>query len=135
MKSKHVLALADAKTIMDGARAEAERRGLEMSIAITDEAGVLLLLERLDNGRLHTPEVATLKARTAAISRTPTATLQEQVKTQPAYLTFPGRVPLQGGLPILHAGTVVGGIGVSGGKPEEDETVCQAGLDGFASAG
>ena len=120
---------ADAKTIMDGARAEAERRGLEMSIAITDDAGILILLERLDNGRFHTPEIATAKARTSAISRTPTSTLQEQVKTNPAYLTFPGRVPLQGGLPILHEGAVVGAIGVSGGKPEEDEAVCQAGLD------
>lgn len=129
MKTRHVLALADAKTIMDGARAEAEKRHLEMSIAITDDAGVLVLLERLDNGRLHTPEIATAKARTAAISRTPTSTLQEQVKANPAYLTFPGRVPLQGGLPILHEGTVVGAIGVSGGKPEEDEAVCQAGLD------
>ena len=120
--------LADAKRLMDGARAEADRRGLEMSIAVTDEAGVLLLLERLDNARLHTPEIATAKARTAAISRTATSTLQEQIKTQPAYLTFPGRVPLQGGLPVLHEGTVVGGIGVSGGKPEEDEAVCEAGL-------
>ena len=133
MRTKHALTLADAKQLMDGARAEAERRGLEMSIAVTDEAGVLLLLERLDNGRLHTPEVAMLKARTAAIARTPTATLQEQIKTQPAYLAFPGRVPLQGGLPIVHDGAVVGGIGVSGGKPEEDEAVCQAGLDAFAS--
>ena len=128
MRTKQVLTLADAKLIMEAARAEAERRGLEMSIAVTDEAGVLLLLERLDNGRLHTPDVATAKARTAAISRTATAVLQEQVKAQPAYLTFPGRVPLQGGLPILHEGAVVGGIGVSGGKPEEDEAVCQAGL-------
>lgn len=129
MLSKHVLALADAKRIMAAARGEAAGRGLEMSIAITDEAGVLLLLERLDNARLHTPEVATLKARTAAISRTPTSTLQEQVKANPAYLTFPGRVPLQGGVPILHEGAVVGAIGVSGGKPEEDEAVCQAGVD------
>lgn len=129
MKTKHVLQLADAKQIMDGARAEAERRSLAMSIAVTDEAGVLILLERLDNGRLHTPEIATAKARTAAISRSSTATLQEQVKTNPAYLTFPGRVPLQGGLPILYEGAVVGAIGVSGGKAEEDEIVCQAGLD------
>ncbi len=102
-----------------------------MSIAITDEAGILLLLERLDDARLHTPEVATLKARTAAIARTPTATLQEQVKSVPAYLSFPGRVPVQGGLPIIFEGAVVGAIGVSGGKPEQDEDVCRAGLAAF----
>ena len=96
---------------------------------------MLILLERLDNGRLHTPEVATLKARTAAIARTPTATLQEQVKAVPAYLSFPGRLPLQGGVPIVHDGAVVGAIGVSGGKPDEDEEVCRAGLAACAAAG
>ena len=131
MKQKNILTLDDARRLMDGARTEAATRGLEMSIAITDEAGVLLLLERLDNGRLHTPEVATLKARTAAIARTATATLQEQVKSVPAYLSFPGRVPLQGGLPIAFDGAVVGAIGVSGGKPDEDEDVCRAGLAAF----
>ncbi len=133
MRDKQVLTLADARRLMEGARAEADARALEMSIAITDEAGVLIVLERLDNARLHTPEVATLKARTAAIARTPTATLQEQVKAVPAYLSFPGRVPLQGGLPITVGGAVVGGIGVSGGKPDEDEAVCQAGLAAFAA--
>jgi glc operon protein GlcG len=128
MRTRHALTLADARRIMDGARAAATERGIPMSIAITDEAGVLLLLERLDDGRLHTPEVAHGKARTAAISRTPTSTLQEQTKVNPTYLSFPGRVPVKGGLPVLYEGQVVGGIGVSGGKPEDDERVCQAGL-------
>ena len=132
MKQKHILTSDDARRLMEGARTEAATRGLEMSIAITDEAGVLILLERLDNARLHTPEVATLKARTAAIARTATATLQEQVKSVPAYLSFPGRVPLQGGLPIPYEGAVVGAIGVSGGKPDEDEDVCRAGLAAFS---
>ena len=133
MKQKHSLTLDDARRMMEGARTEAGGRGLEMSIAVTDEAGILILLERLDNARLHTPEVATLKARTAAIARTPTATLQEQVKSVPAYLSFPGRVPLQGGIPIVFADAVVGAIGVSGGKPDEDEEVCRAGLAAFAA--
>ena len=128
MRTKTTLTLADARALLDGARAEAERRRLGMAIAVTDEAGILLALDRLDAARAHTPEIATAKARTAAIARTPTATLQAQARENPAYLSFPGRVPLQGGLPITAGDETVGAIGVSGGKPEEDEAVCLAGI-------
>ncbi len=129
MQSKLVLTVDDARTLMAAGRAEAERLGLPVSIAIVDEAGVLLLLERLAGARLHTPEAAALKARTAAITRTPTAALQEQVHANPALLSFPGRMPLAGGAPIVHAGQVVGGVRSSGGEPAEDEAVCRAVLE------
>lgn len=129
MQSKLVLTIDDARLLMAAARAEAERLGLPVSIAVVDEAGVLLLLERLASARLHTPDAATLKARTAAIARTPTAALQEQVRADPALLSFPGRMPLTGGVPIVHAGQVVGGVGSSGGQPAEDDAVCRAALD------
>lgn len=131
MLMKPMLSTSDARTLMAGARAEAERLKLQVSIAVVDDAGVLLLLERLDDARLHTPEAATLKARTAAIVRTSTATLEEQVHADPAILSFPGRMPLTGGMPVVHDGQVVGGIASSGGKPEDDEAVCRAGLDAF----
>ena len=133
MHMRPVLDAADVRTLMLAARAEAEGARLEISIAIVDEAGVLLALERLDGARLHTPEAATLKARTAAIVRTATASLQEQVQANPALLSFPGRMPLAGGVPIIHDGSVVGAIGSSGGKPEEDEQVCAAVLRAFAT--
>ena len=128
MRSKPVLCRADARRLMDAARAEAERQGLEVSIAIVDDAGVPLLLERLDGARLHTPDAAMLKARTAAITRTPTATLQDQVRTEPAMLAFPGRMPIAGGMPIVQGGQVVGGIGTSGAALDQDVAVCRAGL-------
>ena len=103
-----------------------------MTIAIVDEAGVLLALERLDGARLHTPEAATLKARTAAIVRTPTVDLQEQIAANLALLSFPGRMPLTGGVPLVYADAVVGGIGSSGGEPQQDEAVCAAAVGALA---
>jgi glc operon protein GlcG len=133
MRTRTVLTATDARILMLAARTEAERQRLEVSIALVDEAGVLLALERLDGARLHTPEAAWLKARTAAIVRTATATLQDQVHADPALLSFPGRMPLAGGMPIVHAGQVIGAVGSSGGQPDEDESVCHAALAAFAA--
>ncbi len=132
MHSRPFLVVAEVRGLMLAARSEAEQLGLEVSIAIVDEAGVLLALERLDGARLHTPEAAWLKARTAAIVRTPTAALQEQVHADPALLSFPGRMPLAGGMPLLHEGRVVGGVGSSGARPDEDEQVCRAAVAALA---
>ena len=117
---------------MAAARAEAESRGLAVTIAVVDAAGVLLALERLDGARLHTPEAATLKARTAAVVRVPTADLQKAVAADPALLAFPGRLPLTGGMPLVHGGEVVGGVGSSGGEPEDDLRICRAVRDALA---
>ncbi len=132
MQTRHVLTLADARRLMAAAVAEAERRQLAVSIAVVDQAGVLLLLERLDGARLHTPEAATLKARTAAIARSSTALLEQQVHDNPATLSFPGRMPLAGGMPLLHDGEVVGAVGSSGAQPDEDQAVCDAALSAVA---
>ncbi|KAB1071670.1 GlcG/HbpS family heme-binding protein [Methylobacterium planeticum] len=128
MWTKLVLTTQDARHIMNAARVEATRRRLEVSIAVVDDAGILILLERLEGARLHTPDAATLKARTAAIARTTTATLQGQVSTNPALLSFPGRMPLSGGVPLVFQEHIVGGVGSSGAQPDEDEAVCQAAL-------
>lgn len=135
MRARPELGAADVRVLMMAARAEAERRGLAVTVAVVDAAGVLLALERLDGARLHTPEAATLKARTAAVVRTPTAELQKAVADDPALLAFPGRLPLAGGLPLVHAGEVVGGIGSSGGEPEDDLRVCRAAVEALAKLG
>ena len=135
LKTVPVLQASDVRRIMAAACAEAEWAKLEVTIAVVDAAGVLLALQRLDGARLHTPDAATLKARTAAITRTPTSDLQAAVRDDPALLSFPGRMPLAGGVPLLSAGTVVGGIGSSGGEPSEDEAVCHAGLRALAGDG
>ena len=132
MRARPELQAADVRSLMAAARAGAEARGLAVTVAIVDAAGVLMALERLDGARLHTPDAAILKARTAAVVRTPTADLQKAVAADPALLAFPGRLPLAGGLPLLHGGEVVGGVGSSGGEPEDDLRVCHAVLDALA---
>jgi glc operon protein GlcG len=131
MHARQTLSLADARRLIDGARHEADARSLGVSIAVTDEAGTLIALERLDTARYHTPTVATAKARTAAIARTPTKVLQAQLKDHPAYATFPDRVPIEGGIPIIHDNEVVGAIGVSGGTTAEDTAICEAAIAHF----
>ena len=128
MRTRNSLSLADARTLLDGAVREAEARNLGVSFAVVDDAGVLIALERLDTARYHTPEVAFRKARTAAIARTPTGALQSQIKDEPAFVTFPDRTPIKGGLPVTHEGAVVGAIGCSGGTTDEDVACCEAGI-------
>ena len=104
-----------------------------VTIAVVDAAGVLLALERLDGARLHTPggrDPQGPHGRDRA--HCPTADLQRAVAADPALLAFPGRLPLAGGMPLLHAHEVLGGIGSSGGEPEDDIRVCRAALDALA---
>jgi len=72
--------------------------------------------------------IATCKAQTSAATRTATKALEEIVKERPATVAFPGRVAVQGGLPIMYQGECVGAVGVSGAKSHEDEQVASAGL-------
>ena len=128
MRHKPSLTAADAEQLVSAAKAEADRRGWKVSIAVVDEGGYLLRLERLDGAGLQTPEVATMKARSAALSRLPTRRLEEITKERNGMLRFPDRLPIQGGLPIVHEGECVGGIGVSGVQSSEDEEVAAAGI-------
>jgi glc operon protein GlcG len=131
MRTKPCLTLDDANRAIAAAKAEAAKNQWAVTIAVVDDAGFLLHLERLDGASVATPEVATLKARTAAVSRAPTKRAEEMVKERPSILSLPGRVPVQGGLPIFHQGECVGAIGVSGAKSDQDEQVAQAGLAGI----
>jgi glc operon protein GlcG len=132
MRTKPSLTAADAELMLVAAKAEAARRGWKVSIAVVDDAGFLLRLERLDGAGLQSPEVATMKARSAALSRLPTKRLEEITKERNAMLRFPDRLAIQGGLPIMHEGECVGGIGVSGVQSHEDEDVAAAGLAALA---
>lgn len=128
MRQKPALTAADAATILAACKAEAEKNSWKVSIAVVDEGGYLLHLERVDGAPLPSPEIATLKAKTAAIAKTTTKVLEDVVKDRPAVGLMPGRLPVQGGVPIIHNGECVGGIGVSGVKSHEDEIVANAGL-------
>ena len=128
MRNKSCLAAADAQKIVAACKVEAAKNNWNVSIAVVDEGGYLLHLERLDGAQGQSAAIATLKAQTAAAARTPTKVLEDVVKERPATAAFPGRLAVQGGVPIMHQGECVGGIGVSGVKSHEDEQVAKAGL-------
>jgi glc operon protein GlcG len=88
----------------------------------------LLVLHRLDDTQVASVEVGIGKARTAAIFRRPSKDFEDQVRNgRVAALALPGATPLQGGVPILYEGKVIGAIGVSGNTPQEDEDIAKAG--------
>jgi glc operon protein GlcG len=132
---KRVITLNVAKKIAAAAQAEADRRHLTAVIVVVDDGGHPLLLHRLDNTQIASVEVGIGKARTAAIFRRPSKDFEEQIKQgRIAALALPGATPLQGGVPIVHAGKVIGAVGVSGESPQEDEDVAKAGAAAASAA-
>ncbi len=128
MRNKLCLSASDAEKIVAACKLEAEKNKWAVSIAVVDDGGFLVHLERLDGAVGQSAAIATLKAQTAAMARTPTKALEDIVKERPATGAFPGRLAVQGGVPILHQGECVGAVGVSGVKSFEDEQVAKAGL-------
>jgi glc operon protein GlcG len=129
---KKVLTLGAAKKIAAAAEAEAQKRKSTVVIAIVDDGGHLILLQRLDDTQVASVEVGIGKARTAAIFRRPSKEFEDQVKNgRVAALALPGATPLQGGLPLVYDGKVIGAIGVSGNTPQEDEDIARAGASAF----
>ncbi len=128
LPSKKVLTLDVAKKIAAAAEAEAKKRGSRVVIVVVDDGGYPLVLHRLDDTQVASVEVGIGKARTAAIFRRPSKVFEEQVKNgRVAALALPGATPLQGGVPIIYEGKVIGAIGVSGNTPQEDEDIAIVG--------
>lgn len=135
LATKRVLTLTVAKKIAEVAEAEALRRGATVVIAVVDDGGYLLVLERLDETQVASVEVGIAKARTAAIFRRPSKVFEDQVRDgRIAALGLPGAAPLQGGIPIVFEGKVIGAIGVSGNTPQEDEDIAKVGAAALAAA-
>lgn len=135
LPSKKTLNLAAAKTIMAAAEAEAGRNGWRVSIAIVDEGGHPLLVQRLDGASPGSVLIATGKARTAAVFRRPTKAMEDSVNNgRFAFVAAPEVVPLEGGVPIVVDGDVVGGIGTSGVTSAQDAMIGQAGIDALLAS-
>jgi glc operon protein GlcG len=125
---KRVISLAAADRIAAAAEAEARRRGATVVIVVVDDGGYPIVLRRLDDTQVASVEVGIGKARTAAIFRRPSKVFEDQVREgRVAALALPGATPLQGGVPIVFEGKVIGAIGVSGNTPQEDEAIALAG--------
>ena len=132
---KKVLTLDVAKRLVAAAEAEAKKRGATVVIAVVDDGGHLILLERLDDTQVASVDVAIGKARTAAIFRRPSKVFEDQVRNgRVAALALPGATPLQGGVPVMVEGKVIGAIGASGNTPQEDEDIAQAGANVITNA-
>lgn len=128
MRNKPALTASDVQQMAAACRAEAEKNKWNVSVAIVDDAGFLLYLERLDGAGPMTAEVAAAKARTAAVTRRSTKMWEELVKDRPVMMKFPDNLPIQGGVPIMAQGECVGAIGVSGVQSQQDEQVASAGV-------
>lgn len=132
---KPELTLNVARKIAAAAEAEAASRRLTGVIVVVDDGGHPLLLHRLDNTQVASVEVGIGKARTAAIFRRPSKDFEDQIKQgRVAALALPGATPLQGGVPIVYGGKVIGAVGVSGESPQEDEDVAKAGAAAAGAA-
>jgi uncharacterized protein GlcG (DUF336 family) len=126
------LTLAAAQAIAAAAEAFARERGWTVAIAVVDAAGGLILFQILDDTQPGSQEVAVHKARTAARFKRPTKTLEETIAGgRQALLSLPGVTSVEGGLPIVVAGRVVGAVGVSGMQSSQDSQVAEAGLGAF----
>jgi uncharacterized protein GlcG (DUF336 family) len=130
MRNRPALTSADVQKMMAACKAEAQKNKWNVTVAIVDDSGAALLVERMDGAGPISAEVAMGKARTSAATRRPTKFWEDRVKERAAFLTFPsGGVLFQGGLPIMHQGECVGAIGVSGVQSHEDEQIAKAGVD------
>jgi uncharacterized protein GlcG (DUF336 family) len=122
-----------ARKAAAAALAEGKKNGWFVAAAVVDTGGILVHFERLEGTQNGSSEVAIEKARTSALFRRPSKAFEDVVaggKTN--YLRLPGAVPIEGGLPIVVDGRIVGAIGVSGATSAQDGQCAKAGLDAIA---
>jgi uncharacterized protein GlcG (DUF336 family) len=131
--SKPLLTLDDAKRVATAAQAEALKNGWRVVVAVVDDGGHLLYLERTHDTQFGSVETAIFKARAATAFQRPTKMSEDAVLSgRLIHLALPGVIPAEGGVPLLLDGTVVGGLGVSGVRSFEDGQIAAAGATALA---
>ena len=129
------ITLQAAKALITAARACGAQFHQPLTIAVVDGGGYVILLEREDGARPLAPSIATSKAYSAAIMQRPSRTLKGMAETQPAFFAQLSRmglhpvVPVDGGMPIARGGQLMGGIGVTGASPGQDQEICDTALE------
>jgi len=124
------ITLAQAKNVAAAALAPAQANGWTMVIAIVDTGGNLVYLEKMDQTQTGSVVVAQDKARSAALFKRPTKVFQERLARGGdglLVLRLRGAMPVEGGVPIVVEGKLIGALGVSGGSSAEDEVCAEAG--------
>ena len=125
-----------ARKAADAALGEAKKNGWHVAAAVVDTHGELVFFERMDGTQYGSTLVAQEKARSAAQFKRPTKAFEEGVKGQAInQLGLPGAVPLEGGVPILVSGKIIGAIGVSGGTSAQDGQCATVGANAIAPQG
>ena len=136
LPTKRVLTLESAKRMAAAAEAEARKNNWNVSIAVVDDGGQLLLFQRMDNAKLVAIDIAIRKAKTAVYFQGETKGLEEEVTKggRTALLPIEGFMPLEGGIPLIVEGKVIGGIGVSGVTGAQDAQCAKAGAEALGAA-
>lgn len=134
LPTKPVLTLEAARRVAAAAEAEARRNKWAVSIAVLDDAGHLVVFHRMDGAKLVAIDIAIRKARTAVYFQGPTKALEEEVTTggRTALLPIDGFMPLEGGVPLVVEGRMVGAVGVSGVAGQQDAQCAHAGAKAIA---
>ena len=135
LADKKALTLAAAKQVAAAAEAEAEaaKNNFTMVIAIVDDGGNLIYLEHMDEAQLASIKIAEEKAHTALSFKRPTKALEDAVTSgRTNMMTIPNTVMVEGGIPLVADGKIIGAIGVSGGNSSQDGGVAKAGAEFFA---
>jgi len=130
MQTKSVLTLSDVRAIAQAAEAEAQANGWAVTIAIVDDGGHLLWLQRLDGAAPLSAHIGPAKARTAALGRRDSKVYEDMINQgRASFLSAPAlEGMLEGGVPIMVDGHCVGAVGVSGVKSSEDAQIARAGI-------
>lgn len=123
-----------ARQVAAAAEAEARRTRDVVSVAVVEPSGQLVLFQRMDGTIYAATELAEAKARSAAAFRQPTANFQGAVKDAPYVLGAIGAVTVEGGVPLVVGGRVIGAVGVSGSSPEDDGRIAKAGAAALGGA-
>jgi uncharacterized protein GlcG (DUF336 family) len=125
------ISLEQAKKVVAGAEAEAKKNNWPVVIVVLDSGGQLVMLQRLDNAQWGSVDIAREKARSAVALRRPTKALQDLIAQGGANLRLLtlGYSVLEGGIPIVMDGKIVGAVGVSGVTSQQDAQIAQAGID------
>jgi glc operon protein GlcG len=126
----HSVSIETARKVAVAAFAESRKNNWTVAVAIVDTAGDLVFFERMDNTQSGSVIVAQEKARTAARFKRPTKAFEEALAGgRQAILALPGVTPVEGGIPIVVDGKIVGAVGVSGATSQQDSQCAQAGVD------
>ena len=128
LADKKVMTLEAAKKIAAAAEAEARKNNWNVVIVVVDDGGHLVYLQRIDGTQTGSIDVAIGKARTAAAFKRPTKVFDDLAKTRPSIVTLGDATLLEGGVPIMAGGQLVGAVGVSGVTSQQDAQVAEAGI-------